>query len=148
MQAFSELNLIGVGIRHDHHTNSKNFANSLLVEANLALLDTKLLVHAGNSVYFDIPEGLRWHAAGSRDILQKHAIFGHFSYIFADAWHPGANLATFATKLLVHVYNSVDFDIPEGLRWHAAGSRGTCQKHAIFGHFHTFSRIHGKLEPI
>ena len=84
MQAFSELNLIGVGIRHDHHTNSKNFANSLLVEANLALLDTKLLVHAGNSVYFDIPEGLRWHAAGSRGTVQKHAIFIHFHEFMAN----------------------------------------------------------------
>ena len=105
------------------------------VGANLANLPTKLLAHAGNSVYFDTPEGLRWHTAGSRGTCQKHAIFGHFSYIFTDPWHAGANLATFATKLQAHVCNSVDFDIPEGLRWHTAGSRGTCQKHAIFGHF-------------
>ena len=111
------------------------FADPWHAGANLATFATKLQAHVCNSVDFDIPEGLRWHTAGSRGTCQKHAIFGHFSHFFTDPWHVGANLTNLPTKLLAHTGNSVDFDIPEGLRWHTAGSRGTCQKHAIFGHF-------------
>ena len=65
-------------------------------------------------------------------------ICGQFSHFFTDSRHVGANLTNLPTKLLAHVCNSVNFDIPEGLRWHTTGSRGTCQKHAIFGHFSHF----------
>ena len=89
------------------------FRGSWQIGANLTNLPTKLLAHAGNSVYFDIPEGLRWHTAGLRGTCQKHAIFGHFSLIFTNSWHVGANLTNLPMKLSAHVRNCVQYHVPK-----------------------------------